>query len=214
MGAGIRLSPPQESLNGCLAFDGIIFEICVFYTVKVTIFMKKPILTLILIISCLAGFAQEPIEVMVQMKAQYNRTELYRKIQYIPTRAERRDFVVKELQTFTEASQYDLMLNKNPELTPAQICQILEETSVRLSPTKSNLTGVGRVDALAAVNAVPEWDALDESYNTMNDLPDASVQQIFDVAGRIVTSDKLSPGVYLIQYLQGNQLRTKKIVIQ
>lgn len=151
---------------------------------------------------------------MVQMKAQYNRTELYRKIQYIPTRAERRDFVVKELQTFTEASQYDLMLNKNPELTPAQICQILEETSVRLSPTKSNLTGVGRVDALAAVNAVPEWDALDESYNTMNDLPDASVQQIFDVAGRIVTSDKLSPGVYLIQYLQGNQLRTKKIVIQ
>ena len=51
-----------------------------------------------------------------------------------------------------------LMLSKNPELTPMEICQILEETSVRLTPTKSNVTGVGRVDALAAVNAVPTWD--------------------------------------------------------
>ena len=51
-----------------------------------------------------------------------------------------------------------LMLHKNPDLTPAQICQILEETSVKLTPNKSNITGLGRVDALAAVNAVPEWD--------------------------------------------------------
>lgn len=56
-----------------------------------------------------------------------------------------------------------LMLQKNPELTPAQICQILEETSVKLTPNKSNVTGVGRVDALAAVNAVTEWNDIAET---------------------------------------------------
>ena len=56
-----------------------------------------------------------------------------------------------------------LMLSKNPELTPAQICQILEETSLKLTPTKSNLTGVGRVDAFAAVEAVPAWNDTPES---------------------------------------------------
>ena len=56
-----------------------------------------------------------------------------------------------------------LMLQKNPELTPAQICQILEETSVKLTPNKSNITGVGRVDALAAINAVPDWDGISEN---------------------------------------------------
>ena len=47
-----------------------------------------------------------------------------------------------------------LMLSKNPNLTPAQICQIVEETAVPLARTKSNTTGCGRIDALAAVNAV------------------------------------------------------------
>lgn len=51
-----------------------------------------------------------------------------------------------------------LMLSKNPELRPEELCRILEESSVRLTPTKSNLTGVGRVDALAAVDRVPDWD--------------------------------------------------------
>ena len=55
-----------------------------------------------------------------------------------------------------------LMLQKNPELTPAQICQILEETSIKLTPNKSNVTGVGRVDALAAVERVPAWDGIKE----------------------------------------------------
>ena len=51
-----------------------------------------------------------------------------------------------------------LMLHENPKLIPADICRILEETSVRLTPTKSNRTGVGRVDALAAVNAAASWN--------------------------------------------------------
>ena len=48
-----------------------------------------------------------------------------------------------------------LMLSKNPNLTPADICRILEETAVPLAEGKSNTYGYGRVDVLAAVNAVP-----------------------------------------------------------
>ena len=47
-----------------------------------------------------------------------------------------------------------LMLEKDPSLTPADICRILETTSVKLSNSKSNKTGSGRVDALAAMNAI------------------------------------------------------------
>lgn len=49
-----------------------------------------------------------------------------------------------------------LMLSKNPELTPADVCRILEETAVPIEPGKSNVYGYGRVDVLAAVNAVPD----------------------------------------------------------
>ena len=47
-----------------------------------------------------------------------------------------------------------LMLEKDPNLTPADISRILETTSVKLSETKNNKTGNGRVDALAALNAI------------------------------------------------------------
>ena len=47
-----------------------------------------------------------------------------------------------------------LMLSKDHELTPAQIDEILERTAVPLSAHKSNDFGSGRIDALAAVNAV------------------------------------------------------------
>ncbi|MBE6294701.1 MAG: hypothetical protein E7090_08495 [Bacteroidales bacterium] len=47
-----------------------------------------------------------------------------------------------------------LMLEKNPNLTPAEICRIIETTAVKLAETKNNYTGSGAIDALAAVNAV------------------------------------------------------------
>ena len=56
-----------------------------------------------------------------------------------------------------------LMLSKNPELTPGQIDHVLESTAVELqsvasprSPHKDNNFGAGRLDALAAVNAVED----------------------------------------------------------
>lgn len=56
-----------------------------------------------------------------------------------------------------------LMLNKNLELLPDEICRILEETAVKLTPNKSNATGIGRIDALAALQQVPSWDKVIEN---------------------------------------------------
>ena len=47
-----------------------------------------------------------------------------------------------------------LMLEKNSALTPADICCIMESTAKKLTETKSNLTGSGRIDALKAVEAI------------------------------------------------------------
>ena len=55
-----------------------------------------------------------------------------------------------------------LMLSKNRELTPAQIDQILENTAVKFTDHKDNDFGSGRLDALAAVNAV-DYDAISET---------------------------------------------------
>lgn len=107
-----------------------------------------------------------------------------------------------------------LMLHANPELTPADICQILEETAVKLTPNKSNLTGAGRVDALAAVMASAEWDAVDESIDITGDNIDASSQRVFDLTGRIVDINSLSPGIYIIQHIEGNRVKTQKVLIR
>ena len=47
-----------------------------------------------------------------------------------------------------------LLLEKNENLTPEDICRTLETTAKKLTAKKNNFTGSGRVDALAAVNAV------------------------------------------------------------
>ena len=52
-----------------------------------------------------------------------------------------------------------LMLEKNPTMTPAQICETIETTAKKLTAEKSNLTGSGRIDALAAVNGVEAENA-------------------------------------------------------
>ena len=107
-----------------------------------------------------------------------------------------------------------LMLEKNPELTPAQICQILEETSVKLTPTKSNVTGVGRVDALAAVNAVPAWDGIEENALNANLFPNptrdnVTIQcegmkqvEIYSIDGRLVQSLSVNGSECLIEGLE------------
>ena len=114
-----------------------------------------------------------------------------------------------------------LMLQKNPELTPAEICRILEETSVKLTPTKSNITGVGRVDALAAVNAVEAYDGVNEQSIEAKVFPNPSIGSFtiicegmkkvsaYSVDGRLVKTfeanetecriEGLERGVYLVR---------------
>ena len=47
-----------------------------------------------------------------------------------------------------------LMLEKRPDLTPADLCRIIETTASNKPATKSNRMGSGIIDALAAVQAV------------------------------------------------------------
>jgi subtilisin family serine protease len=49
-----------------------------------------------------------------------------------------------------------LMLEKNSAPTPAQITEIIETTASNKPAAKNNSIGAGRIDALAAVNAVTE----------------------------------------------------------
>ena len=127
-----------------------------------------------------------------------------------------------------------LMLQKNPELTPAEICRILEETSVKLTPTKSNITGVGRVDALAAVNAVEAYDGVTEQSIEAEVFPNPSSGSftilcegvkrvsIYSVDGRLVKTfevkatecriDDLERGIYLVRMETSNETFVQKIV--
>ena len=47
-----------------------------------------------------------------------------------------------------------LMLSKDINLSPSEICRLLEETAEPITEGKSNIYGFGRVDALAAVEAI------------------------------------------------------------
>ena len=47
-----------------------------------------------------------------------------------------------------------LMLSKDINLTPADVCRILEETALHLSEGKSNTFGFGRVDVFQAIEAI------------------------------------------------------------
>ena len=128
-----------------------------------------------------------------------------------------------------------LMLQKNPELTPAEICRILEETSVKLTPTKSNVTGVGRVDALAAVNAVEAWDGIVEQNDNQalvfpNPSQDAFTVQcegmtrieVFTIDGKLLKTieesgsqcqiEGLVNGVYFVRIVSEKGVITHRIV--
>ena len=61
-----------------------------------------------------------------------------------------------------------LMLSKNPELMPDEICEILQTTTLQLGGNQKNNTfGAGRVNALDAVNAVCEPLPLPISFDSL-----------------------------------------------
>ena len=129
-----------------------------------------------------------------------------------------------------------LMLQKNPELMPDEICRILEETSVKLTPNKSNVTGVGRVDALAAVNAVPAWDGISENALNVRVYPNPSTDfvticapglqwvEILDITGKkCITAQaihdelqldvkQLVAGIYFVTTVTEQGISTQKLM--
>lgn len=92
-----------------------------------------------------------------------------------------------------------LMLSKKPDLTPAQIDEILERTAQPLTPHKSNDFGAGLLDALAAVNAV-NYDNLAESRHEATIYPNPSSNDF-----TVILDGMLSIGVFT---LEGRLLRT------
>ena len=73
-----------------------------------------------------------------------------------------------------------LMLSKEINLTPAEVCRILEETAVPLAEGKSNIYGFGRVNVLAAVEAIQQGAIKYDAF------------EINDVQGN--NNHKLNPG--------------------
>ena len=72
-----------------------------------------------------------------------------------------------------------LMLSKDHELTPAQIDEILERTAIPLSTHKNNDFGSGRIDALAAVNAVGDDGTGEITANNISVYPNPANDIVF-----------------------------------
>ena len=129
-----------------------------------------------------------------------------------------------------------LMLSKNPELTPEQIDEILERTAVPLSAHKNNDFGSGRIDALAAVNAI-EFETVSETAShqalvypnpTTGNFTiqcDGMRQiEVFSMDGRLVNSiqtespvyqlNGLMNGTFLIKITTNEGVIVKKLVKQ
>ena len=128
-----------------------------------------------------------------------------------------------------------LMLSKNPELTPAEIDEILEHTAMPLSEHKSNDYGSGLLDALAAVNAVSDWDGTTESTEDQllifpnPSYDDFTIQckgmrqiEVFTMDGRLLKSiqtespvhqlNGLMNGTFLVKITTNDGVIVKKIV--
>ena len=101
-----------------------------------------------------------------------------------------------------------LMLSKNRELTPTQIDEILERTAVKFTEHKSNDYGSGRIDALAAVNAV-DYDGVNESHSKAVVYPNPSKGDFTIVGEGIKVVSVLSIDGKLMKTIEvnGNECR-------
>lgn len=99
------------------------------------------------------------------------------------------------------------MLSKEPELTPAQIDEILENTAVPLTSHKSNVFGSGHIDALAAVNAIPTWNDVIEVFGM-----DGQLVKHIQTASPVHQLKGLTSGTYLVKITTDDAVIVKKVV--
>ena len=103
-----------------------------------------------------------------------------------------------------------LMLEKNPELTPAEISMTLETTAVKLADNKNNYTGSGCVDALAAIQSIEGGEVVEPCDAPTN--INAAVEQDAEGFGYIfkttVTWDEVVNAVSYNVYINGDLYET------
>lgn len=85
-----------------------------------------------------------------------------------------------------------LMLSRDHELTPEQIDEILERTAVPLSAHKSNDFGSGRIDALAAVNAIGDDGIIEYETSAFTVYPNPATDAV-----TIVRTHSVRPHEYV-----------------
>lgn len=102
----------------------------------------------------------EKIEVFVIIKASYDRDILNRKADAFSTRAERRDFVVKELKAFAEKSQKDLKdyLSVNYKGHDLHIKSLFMSNTLVFSANKNVIFEIAKRDDVEIIG-------LDKKYN-------------------------------------------------
>lgn len=104
-----------------------------------------------------------------------------------------------------------LMLSKKTELTPAEIDEILERTAVPLSTHKNNDFGSGRIDALAAVNAVGYEGISESNESQVNVFPNPSKDDFTITCDAMRQIEVYSVDGKLIQeaWIEGNTYQLK-----
>ena len=131
--------------------------------------MKKIILSIILFCCCLTAFASEPVEVMVQMKARYDRTELCRRAELYRTKAERRDYVVKELKAFAEASQHDLMVTLKEfeqQGLVSSISSLWSANAISFTATEEVIQMLTQRNDIESITPVKNYQCIPEAKTT------------------------------------------------
>ena len=110
----------------------------------------------------------------------------------------------------------------------------MEETSAKLTEHKSNVTGIGRIDALAAINAVEASDGMNENKIEANIYPNPTTDivtiqcdgmtqvKVFSMDGKLVRNwvvnnnvcqiNNLEDGIYLIKIETVKGVLMQKIV--
>ena len=109
-----------------------------------------------------------------------------------------------------------LLLEKYPDLTPARICEALETSAVKLTDKKSNKTGSGRIDIIAAMDFLDnaEDDNTDDDDTDDDDTIPSNLIAPTLTAKAISTNEielswnAIEGATYYTVYLEGNPLGT------
>ena len=151
--------------------------------------MKRHLISLILVLTFVFAKAQvvdnqlldelghrsddENIEVIVVMKARYDRDVLSQKAASVATRAERRTFVVNELKAFAKNSQKDLM-----DYLDGDAKSLWASNSLCFSATKAQIMGIAKRNDVEIIGLSKEYNLISETGSCKDAIPRNSGREI------------------------------------